>query len=280
MTTTLTPLYRCESLPFLGGFSRLRFAYSKDILQQELQTETELEQLIFTQLVNWIADFGYADNFSGELKLDAAITDFGVEEKYGFKTIHEVDNSPFQFQKWYNEKIRGRRFALEITNNNGLVRYINPFFITYSYVGASGFEGLNRYELIFTRARLIANLTNSLKVIERITSIARIYLGRKSNDVTVNVFDNITVALFNYGYSNTADISTVVYQNDPTNNVLINIVDGTYYFFAVHRTTPTFYDFVKATIVAGEITIIDQDSQDYTGGDEADNAIFGNNTSE
>ena len=267
--TTLTPLYRCSSLPLLGGFSRLRIAYSKDVLQQELQTETDLEQIIFVCFENWLADFNYVDDFSGDFQIDASLTDFGVDEKYTFRSIHDVDADPKEFTAWYHKKIKGRRFALEITNNNGFVRCINPFYITYKYIGSVGFDLLNRYELIYSRTRLVNSVVTTLRVIESISSIARMYLGRKSNDITINVFSNITVALFNYGYSLQNDITTVIYQNDPTSNILINIVDGTYYFYAVHRSSSIF-DVIKATITAGEITIIEEENSQIITENETD----------
>lgn len=228
-------------------------------MQQELQTETELEEFIFIMYEKWLGDFSYTDNFSGDLKIDATLNDFGIDEKYAFKSVHEVETNPFAFKNWYNKEIKGRRFALEITGNNGLIRYINPFYITYTYIGQGTFDQSSRYELIFSRTRIIHALVNTLRVIEKITSVVKNYVAIVSNDITINVFPNITVSLFNYGYSLTNDISTVIFQNDPTNNILINLVDGTYFFFAVHRSSSIF-DVIQATITSGEITIILSDN--------------------
>ncbi|MEA5458669.1 hypothetical protein VB796_06460 [Arcicella sp. LKC2W] len=156
--STNTPLYLCDSLPHLGGFSRLRIAYSKDIVQQQLKSETELERIVFLKLENWIADYQYSDKFTGDYKAESSVADYGVDEKYAFKTIHETDTDPKDFKDWYEKKVRHRRFVLEITNNNGFVRRLNPFFITYTYIGTADFGQINRYELTFTRTILIDNL--------------------------------------------------------------------------------------------------------------------------
>ena len=159
MNETNTPLFVCESLPNLGGFWRLRLVESKSILQQQFQTDTEIESLIFLNQNNFLADWHYADNFSGDLKIDSSITDSGTEEKFAFKAMLEVDAQPKQFREWHDRNVRNRRFALELTNNNGFVRVLNPFQITYSYLGQTNFENQNRYELTFTRAKMVNNLS-------------------------------------------------------------------------------------------------------------------------
>ena len=158
MTENPVPLSVCEDLPNLGGFWRLRLAYSKDIIQQRYQTDTELERISFLKNQHYVEDWQYKHRFSGELKIDNAFTDFGLEEKYAFKAILEVDCEPMIFKTWYKRQIELRRLALELTNNNGFVRVMNPFMMTYSYVGTSNFENLNRYELNFTKVKLVDNL--------------------------------------------------------------------------------------------------------------------------
>lgn len=255
MTKKLTPINQCDSLPNVGGFLRLRLAYSKDIIQQELQSDTEIPQIIFASAEKWIADYEINDYFTADLKIEESLADSGSVENYSFKTVHEVDADRVAFRLWYDKNIRNRRFALEISKINDLTICVNPFLITYTYLGKGQFADKYRYELSFTRTKLINNNNHTIKIIDKITSVAKLYVGIASNDVTINVFDNITSSLFNFGYSITNDINTVTYQNDPTNNVLINLVDGSYFFFAVHRSS-ALYDVVKATITAGDITII------------------------
>ncbi|MES2517501.1 MAG: hypothetical protein V4585_05315 [Bacteroidota bacterium] len=153
------PLVPCDSLPNLGGFWRCRLAYSKDIIQQEYQTKTELKRVVFLgNPEKWLVDWRYADRFEGELKIDSSTVDFGTDEKFVFKATLEVDCEPMDFSEWHDKKIRNRRLVLELTNNNEFVRVLNPFTATYTYIGTSGFENLNRYEFTFTRARMIDNM--------------------------------------------------------------------------------------------------------------------------
>jgi hypothetical protein len=257
MTTTPSPLYPCETLPQLGGFRRLRLAYSKDIVQQEDQTEVELPSIIFRSIERWIADYVYADKFMGDLKTETSLTDFGMDEKISFKSVHEVDADPRSFKTWFDRSIKGRRFALELTNNNDFVRVLNPFMITYIYVGTGEFQNLNRYELTYTRVRLVEFGQELPKFIERIISRKFNYAGTVTNEVTVMLFSGISMPAFDFGYSLSNDFNTIVYQNTPASNVLHNLVDGTYFFFAVNRAAPQYFDVMQANIAEGEITIIE-----------------------
>lgn len=280
MTETTTPLNLC-GLSNIGGCKRLRIAYSKDIVQQENQTETEIKRIIFSSAEKWVMDFDPTDNIVTDVKIEESSSDAGSIDNYNFKTVHETDTDRESFLVWWNKYIRNRRFAVELLNTNDITICINPFTINYIYVGKGEFENKNRYELTFLRAKLIENNNRAMAVIEKITSVARLYLGQPSNDVTINLLAGKSTTLFNFGYSKTSNFDSIIYQNNPSNNILYNIVDGTYYFFAVHKTTSIF-DRVRATINGGAITITPEadSTTDYTGGDEADNAIFGNNTSE
>jgi hypothetical protein len=160
---TNSPLFDCESLPKLGGFVRLRLCYSQDILQQLYQSESELDEIIFLRKNIWLADWTYADRFSGELKIEGSLADFGLEEKYNFKAMLEVDCEPKDFKIWFNRVLRGRRVCLELTSANDFVRIMNPFMVGYTYMGTPNFENMNRYELIFTRANYVENLATVTK---------------------------------------------------------------------------------------------------------------------
>lgn len=261
MITTRTPLHRCESLPELGGFLRLRLIQSKNIVQQEHQTETELEALCFLRSESFVADFGFADNFMGDLKIESSLPDFGIDEKHTFKSIHEVDADPAEFKRWYTRKIKGQRFALELTNNNGFVRILNPFMITYIYIGTSEFSNLNRYELQYTRVRLVEFLPLAdFKVIKRIDARTVNYALVPGTEATIILHDDVTSSLFDFGYSTQNDIETIIFQNTPSSPVIHQLADGDYYFFAVNRAYPAFYDVVQATITAGEVTIAEPES--------------------
>jgi hypothetical protein len=258
--TTKKPLKFCDSLPQLGGFSRLRIVESRNIVQQEFQTDTELDALCFLRSETFLASFGYADNFMGDLKMESLLVDFGVDEKYGLKSIHEVDAEPAEFKVWYNRNIKGQRFALELTNNNGFVRLMNPFMITYSYIGTSEFSNLNRYELQYSRVRLVEFPLKDFKVIKQINARTINYALVPGTEATIILYEDATPSLFDFGYSTQNEFETIIFQNTPASPVIHQLADGVYYFFAVNRACPAFYDSVQATILAGEVTITEPES--------------------
>ena len=257
MTTTPSPLYLCDSLPSLGGFSRLRLVQSKHIVQQEYQSETEIDSLCFLRTQQYVAEFGYEDNFVGDLKIESSLLDFGTDEKHTLKSIHEVDANPTEFKNWYNQKIKEQRFALELTNNNEFVRVMNPFMITYTYIGPSEFSNLNRYELQYTRVRLVEFPLKDFKVIKQINSRTFIYALQPATEATIILHNDVTESLFDFGYSTQNNIDTIIYQNTPASPTIHQLTDGVYYFFAVNRACTAFYDSVKATIKSGEVIIIE-----------------------
>lgn len=152
MNNTLTPIYDNTQLPKIGGFWRLRLAYSKEVVQQLLQTQNELEQCVFFGDENWITNWELADNMSADLKIDYTYNEYRGEEKHSFKAILEVDANPQDFQRWFTKYIKGRKLVVELTNNNGFVRYLNPYYLSYIYTGDGSLSTSAKFELNFTKA--------------------------------------------------------------------------------------------------------------------------------
>ncbi len=172
MTDNLTPIQTCDSLPNLGGFLRLRLAYSQDILQQKNKSDNELHSLVFLRDVNFLADYTIIDRVAGETSIESFMADYGSDSKHSFKFTINTDSSPEEFSFWYERKIRNRRIVLETTNMNGFVRIVNPFFLTYKHVVSEQYSVMNKYELSFVRASVINNLKNlENNVIKTITVI-------------------------------------------------------------------------------------------------------------
>lgn len=189
---TGTPLFECDSLPKLGGYVRLRLCYSQDIIQQSYQSETELHQIIFLKTQKWLADWKYADRFSGDLKIDGSLADFGLDEKYNFKAMLDVDAEPLEFSIWFNRVLRGRRVCLELTGANGLIRIMNPFSVGYAHIGTPNFENINRYELIFSRVRYVENEADSID--NRIQNV--VIDCDASEDVVIPIENNEILPVF------------------------------------------------------------------------------------
>jgi hypothetical protein len=259
LQTTNNPLSYCASLPNFGGFLRLNLMYSKDIVQQQFQSETELNSVVFRRSINTLAQWLYDEQLTAELKFEEILIDFGIETRVPFKATIITDSRPAEFREWWNKYIRGRRVAVHLINSNGYERIINPFIVTYTYVTGTNPSEPNRYELTFNRVRLIEYPTVNEKIIEEIVTEKFNYAGTLNNQVTIKTFADVSMSLFDFGYSDSTDLETVIYQSDPTSNILYNLTDGVYYFFAVNRAFPQLHHFVRADITDGIITIIAED---------------------
>lgn len=241
-----SPLLLCDELPLLGGFFRLQLAYSKDILQQSYQSDSEIEQLVFLEGEKYVSSWDYAENFTGELNIETAIGEFGTQDNFSFKAILEVDIEPADFQKWHNTQIRNRRLALELTSNNEFVRVLNPFMMTYKYIGTSTFENLNRYELTFQRTRLVDNYLNlenndikNVEVVCPIFSDAYDEGFERSGLTEPGAYVKLKINapnLYRFGYSLYNDVLTV--NNWQSSSFFSDIPENPYYFFAENLYNP------------------------------------------
>jgi hypothetical protein len=224
----------------LGGFYSLRLSYSKDILQQAYQSDTQVEAMVFLEGEKYIASWDYAQNFVGDLKIESAIAEFVNNDKFSFKAVLEVDVEPMVFDKWYNQEIRNQRLALELSNNNNFVRVINPFTMDYTYIGNGSFENVNRYELTFQRTRLIENyldLENNL--IDEVGVVCPIFSDGFSDGferdgvLEPGAYVRLKINapnLYRFGYSLYNDVMTV--SNWQSSYFFKDIPEGPYYFFA------------------------------------------------
>ena len=238
----------------LGGISSIRLGYSTDIVQQRFQTDTQIDALLWKYQEKYVAGW-QGQYFEVDVEINDELTEMGFIEGHAITAEIEAFCTEKEFHQWWIKCFRGRRFFLELTNYLGNIRILNPFQIQYRYLGKKNVSEKRVFQLTFIRDRIIINNQDTRKIIRNISSIGKIYLGVKSNDVTINVLSDITASFFNFGYSLNNDLTTVIYQNDPTNNILINVPDGTYYFFAIHQNT-AISDVMKASIIAGQIEII------------------------
>lgn len=154
MPNLVNPLHRCEASPAIGGFSRLRLAYSYAVVQQQFQTESEIKPpLQWTEAENWIADWSQLDSLVSDLKINEDFNDAQALNNYSLKATLSIDIDPLSFSNWWQKKIKNRSFVIELTNNNGIVRLLNPFRVNYTYIGVSSSGAANKYELVFFRTR-------------------------------------------------------------------------------------------------------------------------------
>lgn len=222
----------CSSSQNLGGFRRVRIAESKLIYQQDFQTETELDEILFLANENWTAEWELYDDFQTEFKIESKIEDF-FSETHSFRIIIEVDVLPSDFLRWYRTAIQNRRFAVELQNNNGFTRCLNPFFIAYTYIGEISFAKKNKYELSFQRAKLIQN--TFILSFEAIVKKKYFSQTIPLNEVTIQPNMAVDLSLYKFGYSDSLH-SQIIYTDS---NVINLYKEGTFFFWMIHSKNPT-----------------------------------------
>lgn len=155
-----------DNQPRIGGFLRLSFTESRNIIQQRNPADVSLSSVVFLYAETWALDLLYADKASADLKLEDLITEGGPSENFTIKITIESELSEAEFKAWYNAQVRGRNMCVRLQNASGYERAVNPAQITYSYVGVNDVLKTNYYELVATRAKLIPNDVNLIGSIE------------------------------------------------------------------------------------------------------------------
>lgn len=257
----LNPIAYYNTPENIGGFSSVRAKYSSEIVQQ-FDSSSITNEFGICHLLNdkFLFEFS-TKNSSINYSFQKLLSEFAISEKLSFSIIIENILTRDDFFKFWSKKVQGCRFCLEFIDMNGFSFVINPLNINYTYQGSGVYSDGNRYELTFSRAKQIDYPINAYKIIQKITSINVNYTGVAASEATIILHNEITQSLFDFGYSTQNDVDTIIYQNVPASNIIHQLTDGVYYFFAVNRNCPTLFDYLKATIVAGAVVIIHSESE-------------------
>jgi hypothetical protein len=245
----------------VGGMYSLQLAYSRNILQQRFQTDSEIvKPLKFLKANRYVT--GWSGQYLKALISIEEIYDVGIiDENYTFSAYLDSFCSEEKFKVWWTKYLKGQRLALLMTDMNGFERILNPFIATYQYIGTQEYAEQNRYILTFGRVRILDNDLQHYRIIAQVTTTTISIGNIVSNDCTIVLFSDADYELFNFGYGASNDIAFADFQSNPQDNILYNIPDGTHWFFAQNILIPTLYDAVRAVVRAGEITVIIENSE-------------------
>ncbi|WP_211321186.1 hypothetical protein [Arcicella aurantiaca] len=174
-----------------------------------------------------------------------------------FSITFDAQGSENEFEEFFNREFRRKNICVELTTMNNVVILRNPFTAKYTYLSATTFRDVARHQLTFQRAKFL-EYSQKFKIIKTVTVRTISYIGVVSNECTIVLLPNCSVDLFQYGYGLTEKIADADFQANQSSNVLHNVADGTYYFFARNIQLPTLYDSIRFKVVAGVAIIIDE----------------------
>lgn len=155
------PTKFCSSSQYLGKIVKVEIGYSKDIIQQEFQTEIELTQLVWVAGDKMLASWGLEDDFSAELHEVYEGGEVGETKSMSMKMLVPTDNQPLEIRKWYDKNLRGQRIFLKLTTANGWERIFNPLKLQMRYEVLNDYSKLPSYEFNFQPARLLSAYPNT-----------------------------------------------------------------------------------------------------------------------
>jgi hypothetical protein len=177
-------LIKTSSPDYVGGIYALRLAYSSDVKTQRFQTDSEIiSPLQFLNGEKWVTGW-YWKFLQALLTIEEFQNEDGITEDYQFGAYLDSFCTEEIFRAWWTKYLKGRSFCAELTDMNGFVRILNPFRITYKYVGTRDYSESNRYELIFKRVKVIdfpKNLTDCQPTVLSITELL-LPLGELESD--------------------------------------------------------------------------------------------------
>lgn len=250
--TSNNPFNFCDNRSKIGGFLSLKIAESKNIIQQHSMNIIEMPLAVFLFREEWLAEFGILNKTLADLKLELQITPNGHLQTPSLKFVTEQDISPQDFHSWFQQYIQGRNLVVQLLNNNNLVRTLNPLGMTYNYIGSAEFGQANKYELIFTRAKMIDSVFNPIKDIEQKAPVySEPTMNVKKTNVEIVFNDFVDPSLYETKFGATNNPR----KSKPFNRIS-NLLDGTYYIFIILKSNPEYFLTYKIIADANSESVI------------------------
>lgn len=230
----------------LGGYWSLRLFYSADIVQQEFQSDTELDAPVKFKYSEKVISTWLPKQFVLEPTMGIFFDENGFAENHEIKLIIDARGQEDIFKKWFRKYLQGKRICLELTTMNKVVTLYNPMFATYSYVSASEFSGTATYEITFARTKFLAFDFLPIKNIE--VTGGKIY---QPNNAPAILWSEIAIE-FNPGVSlDFVEIligTTEELEDAEPCSLLENRPDGEYWIFAVCKADKSIYYSTNKTL--------------------------------
>lgn len=216
-----------QNIPNIGGIAKVELFLSSDVLQQGIISQNFIPQLILRYAYMPIAIWEFKDSLTGENSFSLIQTGLSIPT-FNFKL--ELDAPLAEVETWYN-KIRNTMLCVVITNLNGNVQVYNPYYISLTYLGASGHTQKNSYAITFSRSRELVNYPY-ISVLSPV-SIKHYEFpeGNGYYTVTVNAREECDLSLYRIFVSDSDDLATA---KERTTQITIT-KEGTYYLWAVHK---------------------------------------------
>lgn len=216
-----------QNIANIGGIAKVELFLSSDILQQGMIAQNFIPQLILRYAYLPIAVWEFKDSLTGENSFDLIQTGLAIPN-FSFKL--DLDAPLAEVEAWHN-KIRNKTLCVVITNLNGNVQVYNPYYLSLSYLGASGHTQKNSYAITFSRSRELVNY-NYIPVLSPVTiKHFQFPEGGGYYTVTVNAREECDLSLYRIFLSDTDDLATA---KEHATQITIT-KEGTYYLWAVHK---------------------------------------------
>lgn len=225
----------------LGGYWSLRICYTADIVQQLLQTDTELAPPAkFLYRENWISSW-LPNQFSLEVQKSLSNSENGFDDTNQIKFTVDAKGQEDIFEDWFRKKLQGRRLCVEVTTGNGIVRLFSPMLASFNYVPATSWGDTAKYEIVFSRAKYITP-ANFLAV-EEIQSTAANFEANPGANIKFILKAGADSNLYKYSHGVTDRIE----ESRECKQVLF-LKNGDYYFFCSLKSESNVYQRFKLTI--------------------------------
>lgn len=233
----------------IGGSQRLKIAYRENLI---------VPLRSFYQ--NTTFSFLFAKTYALDLPVFAHAIDYNLTlNTQNLKVIIDTPTNIQAWQNWFRDNLASRVVSAEIIDQDGNIETLhNLQVLDFNKTNTANRTNPKTIELNFVPAKIRpqSSEVQFKKIIQSIDAFpsAQSPYGIINTDVIINLFSFCDPDIFSFGYSTTPNISDVVYNNFIPIAIIRSLPNGVYYFFAVNTQSKKYYDYMKGTLLNGNIT--------------------------